>query len=62
MGKDKYFAFPILEVKQMAGRAGRPQYDEFGEAILLARYEEDISELLPGTEIIIHVEPREPDD
>ncbi|RLI05094.1 extensin, partial [Candidatus Bathyarchaeota archaeon] len=27
---------PILEYKQMAGRAGRPQYDEFGEAVLVA--------------------------
>ncbi len=41
-----YDFIPILEVKQMAGRAGRPQYDEFGEAILLARYEEDISVLM----------------
>ncbi|MEE9163332.1 MAG: DEAD/DEAH box helicase [Thermoplasmata archaeon] len=41
-----YNFIPVLEVKQMAGRAGRPQYDEFGEAILLARYEEDISELM----------------
>ncbi len=37
---------PILEVKQMCGRAGRPQYDEYGEAVLLARYEEDVEELL----------------
>ncbi|MFQ5985827.1 MAG: DEAD/DEAH box helicase [Thermoplasmata archaeon] len=41
-----YDFIPILEVKQMAGRAGRPQYDDFGESILLARYEEDISELM----------------
>ncbi|MFQ5919377.1 MAG: DEAD/DEAH box helicase [Thermoplasmata archaeon] len=41
-----YDFIPILEIKQMAGRAGRPQYDEFGEAILLARYEEDIPELM----------------
>lgn len=26
----------VLEYKQMAGRAGRPQYDKFGEAILVA--------------------------
>ncbi|MEE9592689.1 MAG: DEAD/DEAH box helicase, partial [Thermoplasmata archaeon] len=41
-----YDFIPVLEVKQMAGRAGRPQYDEFGEAILLARYEEDIAVLM----------------
>ncbi|MFQ5908742.1 MAG: DEAD/DEAH box helicase [Thermoplasmata archaeon] len=41
-----YDFIPILEIKQMSGRAGRPQYDEFGEAILLARYEEDIAELM----------------
>jgi helicase len=32
---------PVLEMKQMAGRAGRPKYDKEGEAILLARSEEE---------------------
>ena len=36
-----YVAIPVLEVKQMCGRAGRPKYDEFGEAILIARNEEE---------------------
>lgn len=37
---------PILEYKQFIGRAGRPQYDEFGEAILIARSEKEKEELL----------------
>ncbi len=28
---------PILEVKQMMGRAGRPKYDSVGEAVLIAK-------------------------
>lgn len=32
---------PVLEYKQMAGRAGRPRLDPYGEAVLLAKsYEE----------------------
>jgi helicase len=33
---------PVLEVKQMCGRAGRPQFDPFGEAILVAKKERDL--------------------
>lgn len=36
---------PVLEYKQFVGRAGRPQYDEFGESILIARSEEDAQDL-----------------
>ncbi len=32
---------PVLEVQQMCGRAGRPQYDTEGEAILIAKNEGD---------------------
>ncbi len=32
---------PAIEVKQMAGRAGRPGFDEYGEAVLVARDKED---------------------
>lgn len=37
---------PVLEYKQMTGRAGRPQFDEFGESILVARTEEDAQDLV----------------
>ncbi len=41
-----YYAIPVLEYKQMAGRAGRPKYDEYGEALLLARTEAERDFLL----------------
>jgi helicase len=37
-----YVPIPVLEIKQMAGRAGRPQYDKEGEAVLIAKKEDDI--------------------
>ena len=37
---------PALEYHQMAGRAGRPGLDPYGEAILIARDEDEIGELL----------------
>ncbi|HEC63408.1 MAG TPA: DEAD/DEAH box helicase, partial [Candidatus Acetothermia bacterium] len=37
---------PALEFHQMAGRAGRPGLDPYGEAVLIAKGEEDREELL----------------
>ncbi len=37
---------PVLEIKQMLGRAGRPKYDTEGQAILVAKTESQRSELL----------------
>jgi helicase len=34
-------AIPVMEIKQMCGRAGRPRYDPFGEAVLLAKDEDE---------------------
>nr|MDO8100351.1 ATP-dependent DNA helicase [Candidatus Njordarchaeota archaeon] len=41
-----YYPIPVLEYKQMAGRAGRPKYDKVGEAILIARRGEERTTLL----------------
>ena len=32
-----YTPIPVMEIKQMCGRAGRPKYDDHGEAILIAK-------------------------
>lgn len=37
---------PALEVQQMCGRAGRPRFDSVGEAVLLARSEEEAQRFL----------------
>ncbi len=37
-----YRHIPVLEIHQMMGRAGRPQYDSEGEALLVAKTEEDM--------------------
>ena len=36
-----YYPITVLEYKQMAGRAGRPRYDKVGEALLIARNEDE---------------------
>ena len=43
-----YGRYPIsvLEYKQFCGRAGRPKYDEYGEAVLIARTEDERDALL----------------
>jgi len=46
---------PILEVKQMCGRAGRPKYDKEGEAVLIAKGEYEL-ELLKARYLLSEAE------
>ena len=36
-----YYPITVLDYKQMAGRAGRPRYDKVGEALLIAKTEDE---------------------
>jgi helicase len=37
---------PVLEIKQMGGRAGRPNLDPYGEAVLLAKSHKELLKLM----------------
>ncbi len=41
-----YYPIAVLEYKQMAGRAGRPKYDKFGEAVLIAKTADEADYLM----------------
>jgi len=41
-----YEEIPVMEYKQMSGRAGRPKYDKWGEAILIARNKSELMLLM----------------
>lgn len=47
---------PIFEYKQQAGRAGRPRYDKFGDAITIAKNEEQKDEIF-NNYILSDIEP-----
>lgn len=36
-----FYPISVLEYKQMAGRAGRPKYDKIGEAVLIAKTDDE---------------------
>ncbi|HLC01194.1 MAG TPA: DEAD/DEAH box helicase [Candidatus Bathyarchaeia archaeon] len=41
-----YYPIPVLDYKQMAGRAGRPKYDKTGEAILITKTSDEADYLM----------------
>ncbi|MCF6155094.1 MAG: hypothetical protein E3K36_07540 [Candidatus Brocadia sp.] len=40
---------PIMEIKQMSGRAGRPGFDPYGEAVVIARNKRELMDFLRNT-------------
>lgn len=42
------YPISVLDYKQMAGRAGRPKYDKFGESVLIAKTADEQSYLMEG--------------
>jgi helicase len=50
-----FYPISVLEYKQMAGRAGRPKYDKFGEAILIAKTADE-SDYLMESYVLAHPE------
>lgn len=41
-GEEGSSKIPVREYRQMAGRAGRPKYDSFGESVIIARTESEM--------------------
>jgi helicase len=42
------YPIPVLDYKQMAGRAGRPKYDKFGESVVIAKTQDEANYLMEG--------------
>lgn len=55
-GHEGYEYIPVLEYKQQIGRAGRPKYDRIGEAITLAKNEEE-KDFLMEKYVLGEIEP-----
>ena len=45
-GNFGYNFIPVLEYKQMAGRAGRPRYDKYGESVIVVKDKMEVEEYL----------------
>ncbi|MDR0318923.1 MAG: DEAD/DEAH box helicase, partial [Nitrososphaerota archaeon] len=47
-GYGSNYPIPVLDYKQMAGRAGRPKYDKFGESVVIAKTRDEADYLMEG--------------